>query len=203
MTSLDRITRYLTSRRNLAGSALALVGTGLALADPVGLGGLALVVGFYIVGALAVPSRPGMRRYGFDPRQVQRAMSEEINAVSGRVPPEVITRIQRIELTIRSEILPGLDGLPPGSEELYLVERTARDWLPTAVARYLNLPADYVSSQPGSRGWSALQVVVDELDLLDDEMRRVAEIVHSADMDRLLAHRRFLNDRFRRDEASG
>ena len=203
MASRDRIRRYLTSRRNLAGAALALVGAGLALADPVGLGGLALVIGFYLVGALAVPSKPAVRRYGFDPRQVQRAISDEISAVSGRVPPEVITRIQRIELTIRSEILPGIDCLPVGSQDLYLVERTARDWLPTAVARYLDLPVDYVSAQPGSRGASALQVVVDELDLLDAEMRRVAEIVHGADMDRLLAHRRFLNDRFRREEASG
>ena len=84
-----------------------------------------------------------------------------------------------------------------------MIERTARDWLPTAVERYLTLPADYVSSQPGSRGWTALQVLLEELDLLDAEMRRVAEVVHRADMDRLLAHRRFLNERFRREDASG
>src|SRR5438045_5343921 len=111
---MTRLAAYLTSRRNLAGSALALIGAGLALADPVGLGGLALVIGFYLVGALAVPSKPAVRRYGFDPRQVQRAISDEISAVSGRVPPEVITRIKRIELTIRSEILPCIDGLPAG-----------------------------------------------------------------------------------------
>src|SRR5438477_9486310 len=45
---------YLTSRRNLAGSALALVGVGLILVDPVGVQGLLLVVGLYIAGALAV-----------------------------------------------------------------------------------------------------------------------------------------------------
>jgi len=203
VTVRDRIVRYLTSRRNLAGSALALAGAGLALADPVGLGGLALVIGFYFVGVLAVPSRAAIRPYGYDPLQVERALSDEISAVSGRVPPEVILRIQRIELTIRAEILPRIEWLSPGSPDLYLIERTARDWLPTAVERYLHLPGDYVSSQPGSRGWTALQVLVDELDLLDAEMRRVAEVVHGADMDRLLAHRRFLNDRFRREEASG
>ena len=200
---MTRLAAYLTSRRNLAGSALALIGAGLALADPVGLGGLALVIGFYLVGALAVASKPAIHPYGFDPQLVQAALSDEIRVVSGRVPADVITRIQRIELTIRSEILPALHALPPGSEELYLIERTARDWLPTAVERYLTLPADYVSSQPGSRGWTALQVLLEELDLLDAEMRRVAEVVHRADMDRLLAHRRFLNERFRREDASG
>ena len=132
-----------------------------------------------------------------------RALSEEITAVSGRVPPAVIERIQRIELTIRAEILPGINRLPVGSLELYLIERTARDYLPAAVEAYLRLPGDYVSAQPGSRGRTALQVLAEELDLLDAEMKRIAELVHRTDMDRLLAHHRFLVDRFDRENASG
>jgi hypothetical protein len=124
-------------------------------------------------------------------------------AVSGRVPPLVIERIQQIELTIRSEILPGIDHLPPGSMELYLIERTARDYLPAAVNAYLRLPNDYVLVQPGSRNRTAVDVLLEELGLLDVEMRRIAELVHRHDMDRLLAHRRFLTDRFGRNELSG
>ena len=48
---LHRIRRYLTSRKHLAGTGLALVGAGLVLADPVGPAGAALVVGFYLLGA--------------------------------------------------------------------------------------------------------------------------------------------------------
>lgn len=196
------VTRYLISRRNIVGLALALVAAGLALADPVGPPGLLLVVGFYVVGVLAVPSNPAIPRYGYDPNQVLKALREEIHAVSGRVPPEVVIRLQRIELTIRSEIIPGIDCLPPGSLELYLIERTARAYLPTAVERYLRLPGGYVSAQPGSCGWTPLQVLIDELDLLDAQMRRVAAVVHRADMDRLVAHRRFLSDRFDRLDVS-
>jgi hypothetical protein len=199
---LHRITRYLTSRKHLAGMGLALVGAGLALADPVGPAGAALVVGFYLLGAAAVQTNPAIRRYGYDPNDVLKALRREISAVSGRVPPEVIVRIQRIELTIRAEILPRLDCLPPGSLELYLIERTARDYLPTAVDTYLRLPSGYVSSRPASLGWTPLQVLLEELDLLDTQMRRVADVVHHTDMDRLLAHRRFLNDRFSRVDAS-
>lgn len=199
---LHRIGRYLTSRKHLAGTGLALVGAGLAIADPVGPAGALLVVGFYLLGAAAVPTNPALRRYGYDPHDVLKALRLEISAVSGRVPPEVIHRIQRIELTIRSEILPRLDCLPPGSQELYLIERTARDYLPTAVDTYLRLPPGYVSSRPTSYGWTPLQVLLDELDLLDTQMRRVADVVHHTDMDRLLAHRRFLNDRFSRVDAS-
>jgi hypothetical protein len=200
---MGTIATYLTGRRNLAGLALALLALGLVLADPVGPQGIVLVIVFYIAGAAAVPMPPKVHRFGFDPMQVQRSLADEISAVAGRVPPDIMIRIQRIELTIRSEILPRLDCLPVGARELYLVERTARDYLPTAVETYLRLPGGYASSRSGSRGWTASQVLVDELDLLDAEMRRVAEVVHRADMDRLLAHRRFLSDRFGRDEASG
>jgi hypothetical protein len=198
-----RLRTYLTGRKNLAGTTLALVGAGLALADPVGPAGIVLVVGFYLAGALAVPGNRAISRYGWDPRDIASALTNEIAAVSGRVPPLVIERIQRIELTVRTEILPGIDHLPPGSLELYLIERTARDYLPAAVDAYLRLPDDYVSLQPGSRGRTALDVLLEELGLLDAEMRRIAELVHRTDMDRLLAHRRFLADRFGRKELSG
>jgi hypothetical protein len=192
---------YLTSRRNLVGSALALVGAGLALADPVGAQGLLLVAGLYLAGALSVRGNPRVSRFGFDPRRVQKSLAEQIGAAAGRVPPQVMTRLQRIELTIRTEILPRLDCLPLGAPELYLVERTVSDYVPTAVEAYLRLPSGYVSSQPGSDGRAALDVLVEELDFLNAEMRQVAEVVHRTDMDRLLAHKRFLIDRFRREDA--
>jgi hypothetical protein len=200
---VPRLRSYLTSRRNIAGSTLALLGVGLALADPVGPAGIVLVVGFYLAGALALPSNRAISRYGWDPKDIVRALSNEITAVSGRVPPQVIERIQQIEVTIRSEILPGIDHLPPGSLDLYLIERTARDYLPAAVDAYLRLPVDYVSVQWGSRGRTPLQVLLEELGLLEVEMRRIAELVHRTDMDRLLAHRRFLADRFSREQLSG
>ena len=157
---------------------------------------LLLVVGFYVLGAAAAPPNRAMGRYGFDPAQLEKALLKEISAISGRVPPEVIVRIQRIEFIMRTQVLPGIDCLPSGSLELYLIERTARDYLPTAVENYLRLPGGYVSTQPGSRGSIPIQVLIDELNLLEAQMRRVADVVHRADMDRLLAHRRFLNDRF-------
>lgn len=192
---------YLTSRRNLAGSALALVGAGLIVADPVGIQGLLLVAGLYLAGALSVRGKARVSRFGFDPQRMQKALAEQIGAAAGRLPPEVLSRIQRIELTIRTEILPRLDCLPLGAPELYLVERTVTDYLPTAVEAYLRLPSGYVSSQPGSHGRAALEVLLEELDFLDAEMRQVAEAVHRTDMDRLLAHKRFLIDRFRREDA--
>src|SRR5437764_15083637 len=126
-------------------------------------------------------------------------MSREISEMSGRVPPDIILRVQRIELSIRAQILPRLDGLPPGSLELYLVERTARGYLPTAVDQYQRLAA---ASQPhGSE--AARATLIDQLNLLEAEMRRIADGLHRTDMDRMLAHRRFLSERFGRVDPSG
>src|SRR3989441_5969505 len=194
---------YLTSRRNLTGSALALVGGGLILVDPVGVQGLLLVVGLYLAGALAVRGNRRVSRFGFDPQRVQKSLAQQIGMAAGRVPPEILARLQRIELTTRTEILPHLDCLPLGAPELYLIERTVSDYLPTAIDAYLRLPTGYISSQPGSHGRAAVDVLGEELDFLDAEMRQVAEVVHRTDMDRLLAHKRFLIDRFHREEASG
>jgi hypothetical protein len=198
----ERALAYLTGRRNLTGCALALLGAGLAIADPVGPAGMVVVVGFYLVGAAAAQPKAAVSRYGFEPRDVLKRLQAEIAAVSGRVPPDVIIRIQRIELILRSEILPRLEVLPPGSLELYLVERTAADYLPTAVERYLRLPPSYSSARSQGVSASAYDVLLDELSLLEGGMRRVAEVVHRSDMDRLLAHHRFLNDRFGRLDSS-
>ena len=196
----DRALGYLTGRRNLTGCALALVGAGLAIADPVGPAGLVLVIGFYLLGAGAARPNPALARYGFEPRVVLKRLQTEIAAVSGRVPPDIIIRIQRIELILRSEILPRLDVLPPGSLDLYLVERTASEYLPTAVERYLRLPPGYRGS--GSASATPHDILGDELAVLEQGMRRVAEVVHRSDMDRLLAHHRFLTDRFGRLDSS-
>ena len=199
----DGFTDFLTSRSHLVGCVLALVGAILALLDPVGPAGLILVGGFYLVGVAAARPDPVHHQYGFDPRQVARTMQQELADVTGRVPADVLIQLQRIELIIRIEVLPRLACLPPGSLDLYLVERTAVEYLPSAVEHYLRLTAGLDSSQKPSHGSTPLQILSDELRLLEDEMRRIATLVQSADMDRMLAHRRFLSDRFGRLDPSG
>jgi hypothetical protein len=187
---------FLGSRKHFVGSALMLVGIGLAILDPVGPQAMVLIAAFYVAGVVATPSRPPVSRFGFDPRQVERRLVQTVSAVSGRVPPEVTARLRRIELLIRAEILPRLDQLPPGSAELYLVRSTGCDYLRAALDAYVCLPAGYVSNRPGSEGQTALSILIEELGLLEAGMRSVATTLQQTDMDRLLAHRRFLVERF-------
>src|SRR3989442_14507463 len=97
---------YLTSRRNLTGSALALVGGGLIMGDPVGVQGLLLGAGLYLVGALAVPGNGRASRFGFDPRAVQKSLALQLGAAGGPVPPEGLARSQGMACAIPTAILP-------------------------------------------------------------------------------------------------
>jgi hypothetical protein len=196
------VIRYLGSRRNLVGCALAAVGAALALLDPVGPSGLLLVVGFYALGVAATRPSPLLERYGFNPRDLEKGLQRQIVQVSGRVPPEVIIRIQRIEVLTRTQVLPRLECLPLGSLDLYLVERTVREYLPRALDNYLLLSG---SDSPlrASTASTPLQVLTEELELLERETRRIAGVVQRADMQRQLAHRRFLQDRLSGVDLSG
>jgi hypothetical protein len=160
------------------------------------------VVGFYALGVAATRPSPLLERYGFNPRDLEKGLQRQIVQVSGRVPPEVIIRIQRIEVLTRTQVLPRLECLPLGSLDLYLVERTVREYLPRALDNYLLLSG---SDSPlrASTASTPLQVLTEELELLERETRRIAGVVQRADMQRQLAHRRFLQDRLSGVDLSG
>jgi len=187
----SRIGGYLRSRRNLVACALALLAVILLLVDPVWPAGILLIIGFYALGAAAVRPNRMVDRFGFEPRKLERSLQWQIAAVSGRVSPQIIARLQRIESILRTQILPGLECLPAGSLDLYLVERTVDEYVPTAVGSYLRLPRAHGLPDP-----LAHEIVMDELAVIERQMGRVAAQVRRADMDRLLAHQRFLRDRF-------
>jgi hypothetical protein len=193
----QRLTIYLYSMKNIVGSALALVGLALFFTGIVGWLWPFVVVGLYLVGALITPGPSSIDlRTGFDPNDIRRALDTEVKAVSGRVPPDVLAKVQSIQQIILG-ILPRSGALPPGSPELYVVQRTATDYLPTSLESYLNLPRAYATLHPVQDGKTPKQVLMDQLTLLESKMTEVADDVHRNDTDRLLANGRFLEERFR------
>ncbi len=192
----QRFVKYLYSTKNIVGSVLALIGLVLFFTGVVGGLWPVIVIGLYLIGALVTPGTATIDlRSGFDPDDVRKAMDHEVHAVSGRVPPEVLAKVQSIQQIILG-ILPRSGALPPGSPELFVVERTATEYLPTALESYLNLPRAYATLHPVQNGKTAKQVLMDQLTLLEGKMSEVADDVHRNDTDRLLANGRFLEERF-------
>jgi hypothetical protein len=198
----QRILKYLYSTKNIVGSLLALVGLVLFFVGVVGALWPVIVIGLYLMGVLVTPGTATIDlRSGFDPDDVRHALDHEVHAVSGRVPAEVLGKVQSIQQIILG-ILPRSGALPPGSPELFVVERTATDYLPTALESYLNLPRAYATLHPVQDGKTAKQVLMDQLALLESKMSEVADDVHRNDTDRLLANGRFLEERFGRSALS-
>lgn len=115
--------------------------------------------------------------------------------IRGQVPAAVEARVARISATIRVT-LPRLDQLGIGSATAYAVVQTATNYLPEALGGYLRLPRAFADKRPVSNGKTSLMVLCDQLDLLGNKMDEVLDAVCRADADALVAHGRFLDEKF-------
>jgi hypothetical protein len=123
------------------------------------------------------------------------AALDQLHAQVAGVPAIIEARVDRIVSTIR-ETVPRLDRLGAGSTSAYDVLRIATSYLPEALAAYLRLPRDFADNRPVSNGKSSLAVLCDQLDLLASRMNQVFDAVCRADADALIAHGRFLAEKF-------
>jgi hypothetical protein len=127
-----------------------------------------------------------------------RSALTNVESLSKRgAPIEVADRVAAISLVIQ-EITDRQTTLAGSSPQLFAVLRTATDYLPTAIEAYLRLPQGYARTRPLADGRTALEVLLGQLNLLEKEMVDVADAVTQNDINRLLAHERFLTERFGR-----
>jgi hypothetical protein len=116
------------------------------------------------------------------------------NTARTELPVDVQVKVEQIRRKV--EVLLGYaDRFPPFSHDLYLVRQTASDYLPRTIDAYLGLPKE-TAERP-----AALQELRQQLDLLDAKLDEIAQDLQRQDVDRLLANRRFLEDRFGRASA--
>jgi len=141
------------------------------------------------------------RTGAFDPADVRDALRRLRSRVKGRLPTDLFTKVDECARTIE-QILPRSASLGAGSEDLFVLARTATDYLPTAIDTYLKLPGEYATEHPISAGKTAHEVLSGQLDLLQGQMDEIAVAVNKNDTDKLLAHGRFLEERFGRGDLS-
>ena len=191
-----RVLLYLYSRKNIVACLLALLGIALFFLGVIGPVWPAVVVGMYLVGALATPSGRTPNLLGGEaPSDIRAALDHQVSAVKGKVPDDVYRKVVAIQQTILS-ILPKIDRLGPGSQDAFIVQKTATDYLPSTLQAYLNLPRTYATLHRMADGRTASQVLLDQLTILDSKLEEVADAVNKNDTDALLANGRFLEDRF-------
>jgi hypothetical protein len=185
---------------SIAGVGGAAVGVGaLALvgAAPIALGAV-LAAPAFLVGYVAARRR---HRGSPVPPPVDEdaatlaSLDQLVAQIRGRVPDSVQARVERVAGTVR-QIIPRLDHLGANSVAAHAVVRTATSYLPEAVAAYLRLPRDFADRRPVSGGKTSLTILCDQLDLLGSKMDDLFDAACRADADALIAHGRFLAEKF-------
>jgi uncharacterized membrane protein YgcG len=73
---------------------------------------------------------------------------------------------------------------------------TVTSYLPEALGAYLRLPRSFADRRPIEGGKTALLILIDQLDLLAATMDEIFEAVCRSDADALVAHGRFLAEKF-------
>jgi hypothetical protein len=192
------VLRYLYSGKNIVGSTLAIFGLLLFFTGAISSAFWPFVVAaMYGIGALLAPGPPQVAISGtsFDPDSIRHSLERQVNVASGKLSPPLQAKLQDIADTIQG-ILPHYAEFPPGSPDLYVVGRTATDYLPSALQAYLSLPRAYATLHKMPNGKTADEVLLDQLTLLASKMNEVADAVHKRDSDALLANGRFLEDKF-------
>lgn len=191
-----RARRYLGSRKNIAGCFLALVGLALYFFGVIGAIWPFVVVALYAIGAILAPAAPRYDLAGtFDPDEIRAGVGRVQRMAQGKLPLEAMTKVQAI-LTSITDLLPVAGTFPAGSQDLFVIQRMATDYLPATLQPYLALPPDYARTRPLASGRTALQELLEQLEVLDSKMDEITDAVHQQDRDRLLANGRFLEERF-------
>jgi hypothetical protein len=119
----------------------------------------------------------------------------DAKAVQGRLPDLVASRVHRVTATAR-DVVPALDRLGAGSRDAHSVMATVTSYLPEALDGYLRLPRAYADRRPVDHGRTSLMVLVDQLDLLAVTMDKIQDAVYRSDAEALVAHGRFLAEKF-------
>jgi len=73
---------------------------------------------------------------------------------------------------------------------------TATSYLPEALEAYLRLPRSFADRRPVDGNKTSLMVLVDQLDLLAVTMEKIRDAVYRSDAEALVAHGRFLAEKF-------
>lgn len=196
-----RVGRYLGSTKNIVGSLLGVTAVGAHLA--VGLGSLwpVAVAGCYAIGALVAPPekvRLHIAGAGDQVAALQHdltALGEKVQASRSRLDDDVAAAVGQILALLRS-VLDRAEVLATSPDHLFVVSRTIRDYLPTSLESYLNLPRTYALQSRVAGRRTAHDELMAQLALLQTQLGKVSQAVHAGDEQALVDQGRFLQEKF-------
>jgi hypothetical protein len=121
-----------------------------------------------------------------------------VNLNMNRLPAEVGKQVDRIQRKA-AKLGEHPDRYPIGSKDLYTVQHTASDYLPTTINTFLEVPS-YSVNTPAADGRTPLEMLNSQLDMLESKLDEIHETMSKQRVDNLLANERFLEQNFGKGE---
>jgi len=194
-----RLLLFLYSRRNVAGSLLALAGLAAHFVGILEAGWLAIVAGLYGIGYLAVPQRRDMQlALGGEIAMgdVAGRLDQLVSSLASKVEPDVLARVEQIRESIVTLLPRLLAQENVGDTSLFTVRQTALEYLPTTLQSYVALPAAFRRIHAVQGGKTPKDLLLEQLGILDAKMKEIVASVAQNDMQALLVNGRFLQEKF-------
>jgi len=193
-----RVLLFLYSTRNLVGSALAICGLGLFFSGVISDWWFPIVIGLYAFGWLAVPGDKDLElqvRNEDTQANLIESIEELIKESKSKLPHEAHGRLQRIRDVV-VELAPKLFSGDIAMEySISLINAVTRD-LPETLRNYHRLPPAFAALHVVDNGKTCKQLLLDQLDLLGDQLSKIAENVYKDDADALVVNGKFLQEKF-------
>lgn len=202
MSKRQRFYLYLYSTPNIVGSALGIFGLMLFFVGVIGRFWFLIVIGLYLIGVLATPKSPTYEltlRNQMSAEEIRDGLESLVRKIQNKVPKEILDKVSSIKNSIL-EILPRIVDINSSDYDIYTIRQTALEYLPETLQNYLNLPKAYATLHPVKDGKTAKQLLSEQLDLLDREMKEIVDDFYRNDTERLMAHGRFLSEKFSQSE---
>ena len=197
-----RVRRYLGSRGHIVGMLFAIAGIIMFSSGLVtGVVALALIPVMYATGYF-LAERPRAeqltqleQRQASDSELVREGLDDLLGYIRKRVPMDVYYRVR----SIRDAIVFTLEnaGMTAVTDpNIHMVRRTATTYLPDALSTYLSLPRGYAEREPIQNDRTAYDVLMDQLSQMEEQTHRVAKDLMARSSQDLVAHGRFISDRY-------
>lgn len=193
-----RFMLFLYGDRNLAGSVLALAGLGGWFGGVFDDWWFPIVTGLYGVGYLGMPTNRGRDVQALH-EAAQASLTGSVDSLlSGSrkvLPREAIVLLEAIAQTVAA-LAPRLaDGGMAMDTAAALVNAVTRD-LPETVHNYARLPAAFATLHVVDQGKTCKQLLLEQLALLDAQLRKMADSVYKEDAEALVVNGKFLQEKF-------
>ncbi|MQA37767.1 hypothetical protein [Rugamonas aquatica] len=193
-----KVLLFLYGSKNLVGCALALAGLAMFFAGVIDDWWLPIVAGLYAVGWLAVPADRELEvqvRNEATQADLVEGMAVLVKDSRAKLPREAVERLERIQSTV-VELAPKLfDGGMAMDYAISLINAVTRD-LPETVRNYVHLPTAFANLHVIQGGKTCKELLVEQLDLLNSQLAKIAENVYKDDADALVVNGKFLQEKF-------